>query len=297
MWEQIELSQGVKVRRYPPADADLAALRRDGVRSIIDVRTDAEPYGASLPPAEEAAIARAYGLEAIHVPIDSKAVTKADLDRVGAALHDAPKPVLIHCAAGKRAGMVALVHTAIETGTPGTEMLEMARTLDLVFGDAVQQRVFADYADEHERPPNRLARREEALRVDGKPVPLVPGAVREMTGQMHQKTERRTVPVWKPLPRTDRAVSLPLPEFLGGGKLSGRSLGIVAVAGMAALLLFHRHLRLPLLIAAGIVGARAVTRLRARPPVPALPVPPEDPALDMNIAELGARIRQLKATA
>lgn len=297
MWEQIELSQGVKVRRYPPADADLAALRRDGVRTVIDVRTDTEAYGASLPPAEEAAVARAYGLGAVHVPIDSKAVTRADLDRIGEALYAAPKPVLIHCAAGKRAGMVALVHTAIETGTPGAEMLEMARTLDLVFGDAVQQRVFADYVDEHERPPDRLARREEALRVDGQPVPLVPRSVRELTSQMQEKTRRRTTPVWKTLPRTNRVISLPLPAFVGGGELSGRSLVIVAGAGGAALLLFHRHLRLPLLIAAGIVGARAVARLQVRPPLAALPVPSEDPALDISIAELDARIRHLKATA
>lgn len=297
MWEQIELSQGVKVRRHPPADADLAALNRDGVRAVIDVRTDTEAYGASLPPAEEAAIARAYGLETIHVPIDSKAVTKADLDRIGEALQAAPKPVLIHCAAGKRAGMVALVHTAIETGTPGTEMLEMARTLDLVFGDAVQQRVFVDYVDEHERPPDPLARREKALRVDGRPIPLIPEAVRELTGQTQEKTRRRATPVWKPSHGIDRGTGLRLPEILGGRELSGRSLGIVAVAGAAALLLFHRHLRLPLLIAAGIIGARAVARLQARPPAPALPVPPEDPALDISIAELDARIRHLKATA
>lgn len=285
MWEQIELSQGVKVRRHPPADADLAALHRDGVRTVIDVRTDSEAYGASLPPAEEAAIARAYGLEAIHVPLDSKAVTKADLHRIGGALYGAPKPVLIHCASGKRAGMAALVHTAIETGTSGTEMLEMARTLDLVFGDAVQQRVFADYVDEHERPPDRLVRREEALRVDGQPVPLVPEAVREVTG---------TMPAWRRLPPADRVVGLPLPKFLGGGELSGRSLAILAVAGAAALMLFDRHLRVPLLIAAGIIGGRAVVRLQSRP---ATPVGSEDPALDVDVAELDARIRHLRATA
>lgn len=285
MWEQIELSQGVKVRRHPPADADLAALHRDGVRAVIDVRTGSEAYGVSLPPTEEAASARANGLEAIHVPIDFKAVTKADLDRIGAALHDAPKPVLIHCASGKRAGMAALVHTAIASGASGAEMLEMARTLDLVFGDAVQQRVFADYVDEHRLPPDRLVRREEALRVDGQPVPLVPEAVREVT---------RTVPAWRRSPPADPVVGLPLPGFLGGGELSGRSLAILAVAGAAALMLFDRHLRLPLLIAAGIIGARAVTRLQSRP---STPVGSEDPALDVSVAELDARIRHLKATA
>ncbi len=296
MWEQIELSRGVRVGRHPPTDADLAALRRDGVRAVIDVRTDTEPYDASLPPAEEAVIARAYGLEAIHVPIDSAAVTKADLDRVGQALRDAPKPVLIHCAVGKRAGMVALVHTAIETGTPGAETLEMARNLDLVFGSPAQQRLFADYVDEHERPPDSLIRREEALRVDGRPVPLLPEAVREFTQEVQGKNRRRATPAWMPLRGKTPAARLRVPVPGVARPLSGRSLGVMAAAG-AVLLLLDRRLRIPLLIAAAIVGGRAIAVLQSRPPAPPTPPPPEDPTLDLSIAELDARIRRLKATA
>jgi len=287
LWKQIELSRGVKVGRTPPGEAELAALHRDGVRAVIDLRTDAEPPGAHLGPTEEADLARAYGMEAIRIPVTMARVGKADLDAVGEALRNAPKPVLIHCASGKRAGMIALVHTAIETGTPGAEMLEIARHLDVAPADPVQRRIYSDYVDQRETRPEPLLRREEALRVDGRPIPLLPEATRRLV------REARLTPVRRWLGREHGLLGR---RFVRPGTDSSfrLSLGTAAAVAGALLLACDRRLRVPLLIAAGIAAGRAVAMSRARPPVAPSP---QILALDHDIAELERRVHDLRQTA
>ncbi|MEO9190098.1 MAG: sulfur transferase domain-containing protein [Acetobacteraceae bacterium] len=295
MWEQIELSRGVKVGRRPPSEPELAALHRDGVRSVIDLRTDAEPRGIYLAPAEEAEVVRAYGMESIRVPVSAAQVDKGDLDRVGEALRNAPKPLLIHCASGKRACMLALVHTAIETGTPGAEMLEMARHLDVVFGDPAQQLMYADYVDQHEIRPDALLRREDALRVDGRPVPLLPEATRRLAEQMREETRRHLTVIERRRSRTSVRPARRRFAWRGGARFAPRiRLSTAAALAGAAMLIFDRRLRVPMLLAAGVAAGRAMAMLRGRPPAP---LPPEDPALEREIADLQRQVRRLRETA
>jgi len=121
VWDRIELSQHVKVARKPPGKREIDALRKEGVRAVIDLRTQHEALGQDMPPAAEAKQVRARGMDYIHVPVSTESVDKTDLDRVGEALRGAPKPVLIHESVGKRAGMIALARVAVEGGVPGAE--------------------------------------------------------------------------------------------------------------------------------------------------------------------------------
>lgn len=190
MWDEIELSRKVKVARRPPGEKELDQLQRQGVRAIVDLRTDEERFDQETRPAAEADGAKARDIRYIRVPVSTRHIDKRDLDRVGKALLDAPKPVLIHCASGKRAGMMALVHTSVEAGVPGEEMMEMAQHLDLVFGDPAQQHVFVSYVDQRETRPDPLARREEALRAEGRPIPLLPEDTRTLADEMHEDHHR-----------------------------------------------------------------------------------------------------------
>ncbi len=321
VWNQIELSRKIKVGRSPPGEDELEALRDQGVRAIIDLRTDTERFAAAATPAAEETNARARGLDYIRVPISTQHVNRQDLDRVGEALLNAPKPVLIHCASGKRAGMVALVHTAIETGVPGDEMLEMARHLDLVFGDPAQQQEFAHYVDQRETHPDPLRRREEALRVDGRPIPLLPEATRVLTEEMDEDHHRELAldhkrddqidpigvrPPVAPRPRLGRRVKImPAPVDASVGPTGPHAapatawtppVALATAAGVAGviLLVLDRRLLVPLLLVAGVMAARAVATLRATPPQPPAPV---DPQLDRDIADLERRMRRLSKTA
>ncbi|MGH7041742.1 MAG: tyrosine-protein phosphatase, partial [Acetobacteraceae bacterium] len=147
MWDGIELSRHVKVSRGVPGAKDIDDLHAAGIRTVLDLRGDGEFAKDAPEPAEEAALLAARGIAYKRRPLPFSGFTEADLDEIGGVLREADKPVLVHCASGKRAGMVALAHTCIEAGVPGEEMLEMARSLDVVFGNPEQQHMFARYVN------------------------------------------------------------------------------------------------------------------------------------------------------
>ncbi|MCV6585340.1 MAG: bifunctional protein tyrosine phosphatase family protein/NAD(P)/FAD-dependent oxidoreductase [Marinibacterium sp.] len=83
------------------AASDIAAIRQAGFRSIICNRPDGE--GADQPGFDEiAAAARADGIEALYLPVQSGMVHDADADAFGKALGDLPGPVFAYCRTGTR---------------------------------------------------------------------------------------------------------------------------------------------------------------------------------------------------
>ena len=362
MWGRIELSQHVKVARKPPGKRELDALRKEGVRAVIDLRTRHEPLGDAAPPVAEANQVRAHGMDYIHIPVSAESVDKTDLDRVGEALRRAPKPVLIHDSSGNRAGMIALVHVAIEAGVPGAEVMEMARRLDLVFGASSQQDVFTHYVDQRGTRPDPFARRKEALRADGRPLPLLGEDTRTLASEIQEDHHRvfaqdharvvtpaqasmkaRPPATTPPRPalthilataaaRAARCFAAPEPALTPGpnlpqtphpapearwtppaSRLSSRikilplaeprhrarvgaspptpaALGTGAAIATAILLAIDRKLLIPLLIAAGVMGARAIARL-PRGALRATLL--ADPGRDDDVNDLEQRVRQL----
>ncbi len=83
------------------APADLAALKAKGFRSVICNRPDGE--GADQPTFEEIeAAARAEGLEARYIPVETGVVRDEDAQVFEAALQELPGPVLAYCRSGTR---------------------------------------------------------------------------------------------------------------------------------------------------------------------------------------------------
>ncbi|MBY4892884.1 TIGR01244 family phosphatase [Rhodobacteraceae bacterium N5(2021)] len=83
------------------APADVAALKAEGIRSIICNRPDGE--GADQPSFEEIeAAAEVAGLEVRYIPITAGMVTDADAAEFGAALRELPGPILAYCRTGTR---------------------------------------------------------------------------------------------------------------------------------------------------------------------------------------------------
>lgn len=360
MWGRIELSQHVKVGRRPPGEREIDTLGKEGVRAIIDLRTRDETSGRPMPPAVEATHVRARGMDYIHVPVSSESVDKTDLDRVGEALRQAPKPLLIHDSGGNRAGMIALAHTAIEAGVPGLEMIEMARHLDLVFGDPAQQEVFAQYVDQRRTRPDPFMRRKESVREEGHPLPLLGEDTRTLAGGIQEDhhrefaqdeaqsmtpaptpleerpidTEPLKLPIAAPKPRqavtrasaarplvTPKPKLAPTPQSASGrawtpsaSRLASRikvipatelprhpravawspptpaALGMGAAIATAILLAIDRRLLVPLLIAAGVIGARVIARF---PPSSLSERLLAAPAPDQDVDDLEKRVQRL----
>ena len=80
---------------------DVAILAAEGYRAIICNRPDGE--GADQPTYQEIeAAAKAAGIEARYVPVQSGMVQDADVAAFGAAMENLPRPVLAFCRSGTR---------------------------------------------------------------------------------------------------------------------------------------------------------------------------------------------------
>jgi sulfide:quinone oxidoreductase len=102
--ELIPLAPGLSVAGQLDR-ADIDALARNGVRSIINNRPDDEDAG-QLSAAEAQKLAEAQGIAYHHIPITAASLSRADVDAFAAALDAAPQPVVAHCRSGTRSTLL-----------------------------------------------------------------------------------------------------------------------------------------------------------------------------------------------
>lgn len=87
-----------------PSPEALAGLKEMGVRTVVNLRTDAEGAAAEKP------VLEAQGIRYVSVPVTPDTFSAADVDRVQEVLADASAaPVLLHCASSNRVGGVMAV--------------------------------------------------------------------------------------------------------------------------------------------------------------------------------------------
>ena len=80
---------------------DVAEIAAAGYRAILCNRPDGEDAGQPVYALVEAA-ARAAGLETLHVPVVSGAITQGNVEDFRAAVADLPTPLLAYCRSGTR---------------------------------------------------------------------------------------------------------------------------------------------------------------------------------------------------
>jgi len=108
-----------------PTEEDIAALKKAGVRKIINLRRPGEQNQPLDPDAEGAAV-KAAGMEYLHVPVDPKNLDPSSSAAVTKAIEEADGPVYVHCAAGGR----AVTHALLADGK--------GKSADAVFAKAEQ---------------------------------------------------------------------------------------------------------------------------------------------------------------
>lgn len=78
-----------------PTEAELVQLHAEGIRTVINLRRPGEP-NQPLDPAAQADVARNAGFHYVHIPVDSKNLSTAQVDAVAQAIAASPGPVLVH---------------------------------------------------------------------------------------------------------------------------------------------------------------------------------------------------------
>ncbi len=92
---------------------DVGTIAAQGFRAIICNRLDGE--GADQPSFKEiAAAAKAAGIEARYVPVQSGMVKDGDVEAFGAALEDLQRPVFAYCRTGTRSATLWSFHEAMK---------------------------------------------------------------------------------------------------------------------------------------------------------------------------------------
>ena len=110
----------------PSAD-DLAAAKKLGVKTVINLRPAAETKDF-----DEASAVRAAGLAYVHIPIaGADNLTDAVFEQTRAALKTAERPLLVHCASANRVGAVWIPYRVLDEKVPLSQAVAEAHTIGL----------------------------------------------------------------------------------------------------------------------------------------------------------------------
>jgi uncharacterized protein (TIGR01244 family) len=109
------------------ASEQLLELASAGFKSVLNLRSPDEKD--FLP--EEQQQAEAAGLKYANIPLSPKEANQQLTDEAIQAVENLPKPVLIHCAGGARAGGIALIAHALNESLTPEQIVEKAGELGI----------------------------------------------------------------------------------------------------------------------------------------------------------------------
>src|SRR5579875_1724146 len=229
------LSDFVGVSRHAPSLAEIDRLRADGVRAILDTRQTGDDLMPLDPDALAAALA-GRDMTYARLALPRAEPNDAALDHFAEVVKSLPKPLVVVSPPGDSGGLFAAAQVAIEQGTPGAAMLDMARMLGLLEGGADSHRKVAAYVDSAERRPDGLVRREQLARAGAPSADPVHRRAVEMQAEV------------KAIVHPLRAAMNELPVQIAAG---------LSAVGLAGALLVDRRLLILSLAGAGYLTARA----------------------------------------
>lgn len=128
MAHRIRINDGLSVDTGQPTRDELARLTQEGFKTVVNLRTAGE-QNQPLSPEAEGEVARKAGLDYLHIPVASTDPRPEQVDQFREKLAGLPRPVLVHCASGKRSGAFAVLQLADQEGLSGEEALARARSL------------------------------------------------------------------------------------------------------------------------------------------------------------------------
>lgn len=103
----------------------LQQAAQEGFKSVLNLRSPNEPGFLS----DEQQQAEAVGLQYACVPLEVSEPNQELVEEAIRKIENLPKPVLVHCGAGARAGAIALIGTALQEGLTYEQITEKAQEL------------------------------------------------------------------------------------------------------------------------------------------------------------------------
>ncbi|WP_414519074.1 beta-lactamase hydrolase domain-containing protein [Nostoc sp. PCC 9305] len=110
-----------------PTSEELKQAAQEGFKSVLNLRSPDEAGFLS----DEQQQAQAAGLQYANIPLKPSEANQEQTELAIQEIENLPKPILIHCAAGARAGGIALIANAISEGLTYEEISQKAQELGL----------------------------------------------------------------------------------------------------------------------------------------------------------------------
>ena len=135
---EMKISDQVTISGQPSAE-ELRRMAEDkSARSIVNLRTAGEP-DQPLSPEEEGLLALDLGLQYLHIPVSMQNLQNTQVSQFVEAMQHLPRPVLVHCKSGGRAGLFALIDMGVEQGLTGEATLLKAAEMGITISQPEQR--------------------------------------------------------------------------------------------------------------------------------------------------------------
>jgi protein tyrosine phosphatase (PTP) superfamily phosphohydrolase (DUF442 family) len=125
---RLRLAAGLALGSSPSLAQIEDLVRRDGLRSLVNLNTEGE-VGEVLSPNVEASWAHALDLRHERASFSAELPRSGDVDRFLRVLAAVPRPTLVHSLHGRRAAAMILVHLGLERGLTGVGAVRAAADL------------------------------------------------------------------------------------------------------------------------------------------------------------------------
>jgi uncharacterized protein (TIGR01244 family) len=127
MENQIKINEQITVGAQP-TEAELRTLNQKGFKTVINLRVRNEEDQLILPE-DEGEKVRDLGMTYLNLPVSASEIRVEQVDDFRNAVDKLPKPIFVHCNAGKRSGAFAMMQQAAEQGWSGDETLRKAEEM------------------------------------------------------------------------------------------------------------------------------------------------------------------------
>lgn len=147
MGDVISVNDELAIAKFEPDVESFKEIAAKGFRSVVNLQPRDEKQKISEELKKR--LAEQAGLAYCHAPISSQALNDRAVDRFRDAIEQLPKPVLIHCASGRRAGAAALMYLGVKNKQRGQEILDQAKRMGFECGTQQFDDFVRDYIDRH----------------------------------------------------------------------------------------------------------------------------------------------------
>jgi uncharacterized protein (TIGR01244 family) len=147
MLKRIQITDKLSIGPQPERE-EFEELKEEGFRSVINLRVDGEDQ-EMVSPIDEGDLVAAQEMTYLHHPISTRQISPGQVDDFRQFVETLDDPVFVHCKAGTRAAVLAMMHKAVEENWSGARALDEAGKMGIKCDNEQLASFVKQYVDQH----------------------------------------------------------------------------------------------------------------------------------------------------